>query len=213
MRVPGARSRIARPQLTDWDDSAVGAHKCVWNDAPALLDYLRRHVEDAYEGDRPGRHAAGGGDTIVLRAEMAERKAGPAAGLMNERLMLDPVEDGFQRILDGQHEAGGELLQVAARVHERGRVGQELQPAHHVVERLGHVRKVFLAVRVSAFGFGDVAGHPAEHPGGRFDRLAGGILHQIPAAEHGQRVGRKARRFLQTVRHRMFPLERENGII
>src|SRR5688572_26181848 len=98
MRVPGVRWSIGRPQLTSWDDPTVGAHQCVWNDAPPLFYHLGRHVEDAHEGDRPGRHAAGGGDTIVLRTEVAEREAGPAAGLMNERLMLDPVEDGFQRI-------------------------------------------------------------------------------------------------------------------
>ena len=36
---------------------------------------------------------------------MAEGKACPASGLMDEGLMLDRVKDGFKRVFDGQDEA------------------------------------------------------------------------------------------------------------
>ena len=46
------------------------------------------------------------------------------------------VEDRIERIVDGKHKAGGELLEVAAGVHQGGRIGKEVERRHRLVEPL-----------------------------------------------------------------------------
>ena len=73
---------------------------------------------------------------VVVRAQAREGEAGAAAGLVDEGGVLDGVEDGLHGVADGQDEAGGELAQLAAGVHEGGGVGQELEARHELVEGL-----------------------------------------------------------------------------
>ena len=47
----------------------------------------------------------------------------PAAGLLDQRGRLDRLEDALDRILDRQHEAGGEHAHLTPGVHERRAVG------------------------------------------------------------------------------------------
>ncbi len=158
----------------------------------ALLDDLGRHVEDAHEGDGAGGHTAGGVDPIVPRAQAAERKAGAASRLMDERLLLDGVEDRFQRILDRQDKAGGQLLEVAPRVHERRRVGQKVQPGHHAEKGFGPTTDGFgRGPTVPALGLGDIVRDPPEHLIGRLNRFTPCVLLQIAAPQHRQRIRRQ----------------------
>ena len=79
-------------------------------------------------------------DLIATRTQTREGEARPATGLVDQRRVAHRPEDRLHRVLDGQHEACGQLLQLTAGVHERRRVRQELERRHQVVEvarRLG----------------------------------------------------------------------------
>ena len=65
--------------------------------------------------------------TSLCGPHAREGEAGAAAALVDERGVLDGLEDGLHGVADGQDEAGGELAQLAAGVHQRGAVGQELE--------------------------------------------------------------------------------------
>jgi hypothetical protein len=107
---------------------------------PALLHRLRRAIEHAQEGHRPGGAPAGGGHDVVLGAQPREREPRPATGLVDDGRGLDGVEDLLHRVANGQDVARGVLQAVAlARIHQRRRVGDELALDHHVVEGLGHL--------------------------------------------------------------------------
>ena len=82
-------------------------------------------------------------DDVVLGPEPGEAEAGAAAALVDQRHGAEGVVDAAlavgERVVDRQHEAGGELAQRAAGVHERRRVGHEQPVRHQAVERLGHL--------------------------------------------------------------------------
>ena len=148
--------RVVHPQ-----DAHVGAAA-----GAALLDGLGGHVEDVHEGNGPGGHALGGHDRVVGRADAGEGEAGAAAGLVDQGGLLDGVEDGLDVVLDGQHEAGGELAQLPAGVHQGRRIGHEAEAGHHLIELLGRGRDVGFRVVVAVDG-GDGVRHPVEHVPGR----------------------------------------------
>ena len=72
--------------------------------------------------------------TSFVGRSAREGEARPAAALVDQGGVLDRLEDAVHRVLDRQHEAGGELLQLAPGVHQRGGVGQELEVGHQPVE-------------------------------------------------------------------------------
>src|SRR5574341_1323202 len=102
MGVPGVRRGIYWPEIPDRVDTPIGGDKRLGNNAAALLDHLGGHVEDAHERDRAGGDPAGRVDHVPFGPEMAERETGPAAGLVDERLVLDGLKDGFEGILDAK---------------------------------------------------------------------------------------------------------------
>ena len=65
---------------------------------------------------------------------MENEKPVPPPLLWISAVSLTVFEDGLQGVLDRQDEAGGELLETVAGVHERGGVGEEKEPAHDVIE-------------------------------------------------------------------------------
>ena len=67
--------------------------------------------------------------TSLAGPQAGEGEAGAAAGLVDQGGVLDGVEDALDGVLDGQDEAGGELAQLAAGVHQGRGVGQELKLA------------------------------------------------------------------------------------
>ena len=83
---------------------------------------------------------------------------------MHQGGVADGAEDGLHAVVHRQHEAGGELLQLAPGVHEGGRVGQELE-AGHDGEELGDDRVERILGMVVKVGLSDVLGHPGEHVG------------------------------------------------
>ena len=106
---------------------------------PALLDDVRREVEQAHEGNGPGGHAARRRDPVVVRAHVAKRESRASARLVDERLMFQAVIDGGQGVFDREDETGGELLEASPGVHQCGRIGKKIEPSHAVVPALGRV--------------------------------------------------------------------------
>ena len=75
----------------------------------ARLDGARGRVGAAHEGDRARRRAAGG-EQLLGGADAGEVEAGAGAALEDEALFLVPVEDRVHRVVDGEDEAGRDLL-------------------------------------------------------------------------------------------------------
>ena len=155
----------------------------------ALLDLLGGGVEDAQEGHRAGGHAAGRAHAGVLGPQTGKGEARAAAGLVDHGGEFYGVENFFDGVADGEHEAGRKLAELGARVHQRGRIGQEAPIGHHVVEgagqRVGFPRGLFV------FGFlGGYGGRYApEEPGRVLDALAVLVLAVIAFGKDFFRIG------------------------
>ena len=104
---------------------------------PALLDHVGRGVVDAHERDRPGGDPARGLHDVALRPQPREREPRAPARLVDQRHVLERLEDARHRVLDRQHEARGKLAELGPGVHQRRGVRQELQRAHRGVELIG----------------------------------------------------------------------------
>ncbi len=93
------------------------------------LDGAGGGVGAAHEGDRAGGVAAGG-QQFLGGADPGEVEAGAGAALEDHALFLVPVEDRLHGVVDGQDEAGADLL---------GLLGADVEPdrrveAEHLVE-------------------------------------------------------------------------------
>ena len=153
----------------------------------ALLHCLCGHVEHPHKADGPAGHAAGGIYRAARRPEAGKGEAGAAARLVDQRRLLDGLENILHAVRHRQDEAGGKLPQRPTGVHQRGGIGQEFQLGHHPVEFLLQRRHIRLRL-ILEIGGGDGPGHPAEQPLHRFHRLAAVVLGQIPAFQHGAGV-------------------------
>ena len=79
-------------------------------------------------------------------------------------------------------------MQLPAGVHQRGRVGQELQVGHHRVELLFHHLPELIVGPIPEFGLRQVPRYPLEHPLGGFRHLALLVLCQVTPFQHRPRV-------------------------
>ncbi len=77
----------------------------------ARLDRSCGRVGAAHEGDRT-RGVAAGGEELLGGADAGEVQAGAGAALEDHALFLVPVEDRLHGVVDGQDEAGGDLLRL-----------------------------------------------------------------------------------------------------
>ena len=75
------------------------------------LDRSGGGVGAAHEGDGTGGVAAGG-EQLLGGADAGEVQAGAGAALEDHALFLVPVEDRLHGVVDGQDEAGGDLLRL-----------------------------------------------------------------------------------------------------
>ena len=73
------------------------------------LDGSGGRVGTAHERDRTGRGAAGG-EQLLAGADAGEVQAGTGAALEDHSLFAVPVEDRVHRVVDGEDEAGADLL-------------------------------------------------------------------------------------------------------
>jgi len=85
--------------MVDVQDSHVGAAA-----GPALFHHIGGGVKGANEADRAAGDTAGGADNVAFRPEPAEREPGAAPALVNQRGLLNLVEDRVQGVVNGQHE-------------------------------------------------------------------------------------------------------------
>ena len=75
--------------------------------APAtLLDHIRRGIEYAHEGDRPGGHPTRGPHHIVPGPQPGEGEACASAALVDESHVLQSIKDARQGVLHRQNKAG-----------------------------------------------------------------------------------------------------------
>src|SRR5215217_2813913 len=157
----------------------------------ALLDLVRRSIINRHERNRPARHTHRGLDQVVLGTQAREPEARAPTALVNNGLVLEGVVDAVYGVLDRQHEARAELLQLPACVHEGRRVGHELPGEHHLeepllrllVEPLG-----LLALLEAELTLGNVRRDPPEHLDGLLDRLALLVFLEVALFENGERV-------------------------
>ena len=112
-----ALDEVEDVRVVDAQNAHVGAAA-----RAALLDRLGRLVEHAHERDRSARHALRRAHLVAARAQPREAEAGAAAGLVDQRSVPHRPEDRLHGVLDRQHEARRQLLQLAAGVHQGRRV-------------------------------------------------------------------------------------------
>ena len=109
----------------------------------AGLDGAGGRVGAAHERDRAGRGAAGG-QQLLGRPDPGEVEAGAGAALEDQALLAVPVEDRVHRVVDGEDEAGRDLLRARRadvepdRGVEREHLVQQ-RPGQLVLEDLGVV--------------------------------------------------------------------------
>ena len=124
----------------------------------AGLDGAGGGVGAAHEGDRAGGGAAGG-EQLLGGADAGEVQAGAGAALEDEALFLVPVQDRVHRVVDGEDEAGGDLLRrLGADVEPDRGVEREVlvhqQPGQLVLEDLGVGRGGEVAVVLAGLAVG-----------------------------------------------------------
>ncbi len=181
--VPLHGDELLDVRVVDPQDADIGAPP-----GPALLDGLGRGVDDPEERDRARGDALGLADEASPGPERAEIEAGPAAFLVDEGRVLDRVEDGVHRILDGQDEAGAEAH--AAPGPGQGRaVGEEVPVHHDLEESVGPAAPFGRAL----FGPGDEPGDAPEKVGRRrVQEPALVVLQVIAGLQDPDGVGRES---------------------
>src|ERR671920_529211 len=128
---------------------------------------------------------------VVLGTQPGEPKARAAAALVDDGLVLEGVVDTVYGVLDRQHEARAELLQLPARVHEGRRVRHEPSAEHDLEEPLPRllVEPLGLFTLLEAeLTLGDVRRNPQEHLDGLLYRLTLLVLFQVALPQNGARV-------------------------
>ena len=150
----------------------------------ALLHRLGGGVEDLHKGDGAAGNTPGGVYRGALGPQPGEGKTGAAAGLVDQGGVLDGVEDVLHGVLHRKHEAGRELSQRTAGVHEGGGVGEKVQAGHQVIKEFGRGRHIGLGVE-ARIGCGDRVRHPVKKLVHRLNRLSVLVTDQIAPLQDG----------------------------
>ena len=151
------------------------------------------HEGERARGDRPW--SSGRGRSWAGYARRRSRYRRPLLW------MSDGVFDGREDFLHGvahrQHETGGELLQLAARVHERRGVGQEVPAGKHVVVAVAPDVGGLAGLRHRGVGGLEVLHEPGEIGvalAGFGQAVVERIMREGRTPWGGHRQGRNARR-------------------
>jgi len=99
------------------------------------------------------------------------------------------LEDLGERVPHREDEAGGELPQLPAGVHERRGVGEELQGRHSLEEPPLGPSDLRLARAVESVRLRRGPRHPGKELLRRLDETTLVVARQVPPLEHGEGVG------------------------
>ena len=109
-----------------------------------IQDVRMIHAQDAHIRAAPGAallHDVGRADDVVLGTQPGEREARPATRLMHQCHRPEGVVNAGAPVREGvfhrEHEAGGQLAERAAGVHQGGRIGHPHPCRHELEEHLG----------------------------------------------------------------------------
>ncbi len=75
--------------------------------------------------------------------------------LFDEGLMSEAVINGGQRVFDREDETRGQLLKTSSGIHQRGRIGKNIEAGHAIVPALSRVGQAD-GRRVESFSLCDV---------------------------------------------------------
>jgi hypothetical protein len=103
--------------------------------------------------------------------------------------VVDAVLAVGERVFDRQHEAGAQLSERTAGVHERRRVGLEATLRHQLIELLGHFRDLLVGRPVAPIRLRDDRRHAPEEIFWLLHGLPLFVLHQVALFENGARIG------------------------
>ena len=103
---------------------------------------------------------------------------------MDHGRIVQGSEDGLHAVFHRQNEAGRQLTEAPAGIHQGGGIGEKAEFGHEIVEGVFHLPGLFFSAE-GQFCLGDVAGDPAKHLVRCFDDLAAGVLFQIAAVKNG----------------------------
>ena len=183
-------------RVGDAHDTHLRAAACA-----ALGDGLAHLVVGPHERDRAGGDAARATDGVAVRPELPERVAHPAARLEDLGGLLRGLVDVVDVVARRVDEAGRELLEFVARVHQRRRVRHEGEVFHRVLERFGSVLDVRSNV-LREFGNDGVVGELVDVVGR--ERRLGVRVGGRALAEHlaGEFVATRVARLQLVGRHR-----------
>src|SRR3990170_1622137 len=84
-------------------------------------------IKDLHKRDRPACSPARGADKVILRPYLRKGKPCTATAFMNERGLLDGLENLLDRVFDRQNETCRKLLHLPARIHKGRGVWQKFQ--------------------------------------------------------------------------------------
>jgi hypothetical protein len=118
-------------------------------------------VEQAHERDRPRAGPAGRGHHVAPRPQAREGEPRTPSRLLDQGHELERAEDTLDAVFHRQHEAGAQLSLRRAGVHERGRIGEEVEPKHGLPKRLFPAGR-FAGASERRLGLGDAVGHAPE---------------------------------------------------
>ena len=142
-----------------------------------LLHHVRGQIEHAHEGHGARGHPVGAAHHVPGGAQGGEVEPRAASGLVDEGGVLERGEDLLHAVPHGEDKARRKLSLGGPRVHEGGRVGEEVQALHDG-------KKAFLPKGARGFGF-----RSGEGPGHAPEQAFGGLLvFEVPFLENGQGV-------------------------
>ena len=153
------------------------------------LDGARGRIGATHERHRAGGRAAGG-QQLLGRADAREVEASAGATLEDQALLAVPVEDRVHGVVDGEDEAGRDLLRGRrADVEPHGRVEAEHLVQQHVGELVLEDLRVLRCREVAVLAAGLRVGE--HHP---IDELAKTRLPRVAAHGATEVLGRHDRR-------------------
>ena len=106
-------NKLQNIRVVDTQDSHVGA-------APrsALFDGFGSHIKHFHKTDRTAGHSSRGVNRASFRSEPGKGKSGSPSALMNQRSLLNRLENRFHAVVYRQHKTGGKLSQIPSGVHQ-----------------------------------------------------------------------------------------------